>query len=97
MIGDLFLHPFTYLVDSDVLVGIKAYEKVNTTSLTIGDYESLKDAAVDPYVAFRDAYVQYRLNQVKTTRGKLAPSDTGGAISPAITEVPLSVRTEVEK
>ena len=27
MIGDLFLHPFTYLVDADVLVGIKAYER----------------------------------------------------------------------
>ena len=64
---------------------------MNATSLTIGDYESLKDAAVDPYVAFRDAYVQYRLNQVKTGRGKQAPSNTGGAISPAITDVPLVV------
>jgi phospholipid-binding lipoprotein MlaA len=97
MIGDLFLHPFTYLVDSDVLVGIKAYEKVNATSLAIGDYESLKDAAVDPYVALRDAYVQYRLNQVKTRGGKSAPSDTGGAISPAITEDPPPAGAEGEK
>lgn len=97
MIGDLFLDPFTYLIASDVLVGIKAYEKVNATSLAIGDYESLKDAAVDPYVAFRDAYVQYRLNKVKPGGGKLAPSGTGGAISPAKTEVPPSIRTGDEK
>jgi phospholipid-binding lipoprotein MlaA len=97
MIGDLFLDPFTYLIASDVLVGIKAYEMVNATSLAIGDYESLKDAAVDPYVAFRDAYVQYRWNKVKPGGGKLAPSGTGGAISPAKTEVPPSIRTGDEK
>jgi phospholipid-binding lipoprotein MlaA len=78
MIGDLFLHPFTYLVDSDVWFGIKAYERVNATSLAIGDYESLKKAAVDPYVAVRDAYVQYRQNQVKTRGGKPPPS--GGPV-----------------
>lgn len=97
MIGDLFLDPFTYLIASDVLVGIKAYEKVNATSLAIGDYESLKDAAVDPYVAFRDAYVQYRWNKVKPGGGKLAPSGTGGGISPKKTEVPPSIRTGDEK
>jgi phospholipid-binding lipoprotein MlaA len=97
MIGDLFLHPFTYLIDADVLAGIKAYDKVNATSLAIGDYESLKDAAVDPYVAFRDAYVQYRVNQVKTGRGKRAPSGAGGAISPATTEVPPVVAKQVER
>jgi phospholipid-binding lipoprotein MlaA len=37
-----------------------AYEAVNDTSLRIGDYEALKEAALDPYVAIRDAYVQNR-------------------------------------
>lgn len=66
LIGDMFLHPSTYLFETDVMIGIKAYERVNSTSLSIGDYESLKDAAVDPYVAIRDAYVQYRLKKIKT-------------------------------
>jgi phospholipid-binding lipoprotein MlaA len=65
MVGDFFLHPFTYFISAwDTSVGIRAYEKVNTTSLSIGDYESLKEAAIDPYVAVRDAYVQYRLKQI---------------------------------
>ena len=66
MVGDFFLHPFAYLdVSWKVLTGARAYEKVNDTSLSIGDYEALKDAAVDPYIALRDAYVQYRLNKVQ--------------------------------
>ena len=66
MVGDFFLHPFTYFITAwDTSVGIRAYEKVNATSLSIGDYESLKEAAIDPYVAIRDAYVQYRLKKVK--------------------------------
>jgi len=98
LIGDAFLHPFTYLFDLDVLIGIKAYETVNATSLAIGDYESLKDAAVDPYVAFRDAYAQYRYRLRKDIieRGKPAQSGPGGAISPAITEVRPSGSTEDE-
>jgi phospholipid-binding lipoprotein MlaA len=38
--------------------------------LRIGDYESLKDAAIDPYVAFRDAYIQYRLKKVKARKAR---------------------------
>jgi len=99
LIGDAFLHPFTYLFDLDVLIGIKAYETVNATSLAIGDYESLKDAAVDPYVAFRDAYAQYRYRLRKDIieRGKPAQSGPGGAISPAITEDPPPVGAEGEE
>ncbi|MFA4916451.1 MAG: VacJ family lipoprotein [Syntrophales bacterium] len=93
LVGDLFLHPFNYLATWDVSVGTRAYEKVNDTSLTIGDYESLKEAAIDPYVALRDAYVQYRLNKVKARGGKPAPSDAGGAVSTATEEAPPSVHS----
>ena len=89
-VGDVFLHPFTYLTTWDVSLEARAYEKVNDTSLTIGDYESLKEAAIDPYVALRDAYVQYRLNKVKGRGGKTAPSGTKGAVSPIMEEVPPS-------
>jgi phospholipid-binding lipoprotein MlaA len=41
-------------------VGIRAGEAVNETSLRIGEYEALKDAALDPYVMIRNAYVQNR-------------------------------------
>ena len=41
-------------------VGLYAHEEVNYTSFHLGDYETLKGAAVDPYVAIRDVYVQHR-------------------------------------
>jgi len=70
-VGDLFLHPLTYLDPWFATAAVRGYEKVNGTSFRIGDYESLKEAAIDPYVAIRDAYVQYRLNMVqKAGRGK---------------------------
>jgi Surface lipoprotein len=68
------LYPVSYINPWYAWVGVRAYEEVNNTSLRIGDYESLKDAAIDPYVAFRDAYVQYRLKKVKARRAKLEPS-----------------------
>jgi phospholipid-binding lipoprotein MlaA len=33
---------------------------INRTSLEIGQYEELKKASLDPYVAMRDGYIQYR-------------------------------------
>jgi phospholipid-binding lipoprotein MlaA len=65
IVGDYFLYPVSYINPWYYWLGTKSLEIVNDTSLRIGDYESLKDAAIDPYVAFRDAYLQYRLKKVK--------------------------------
>jgi len=72
--GDYFLSPVSYISPWYAWLGVRTYEEVNATSLRIGDYEALKDAAIDPYVAFRDAYIQYRLNKVKARKAKLTLS-----------------------
>lgn len=43
----------------------RTYKIVNDTSLRLGEYEQLKKASVDPYIAFRNAYFQYRQNAVQ--------------------------------
>ena len=64
--GDGFLDPITWYVQPMLLSwGVKGYKKFNEVSLTLGDYEALKEAAIDPYVAIRNAYVQYRDTKVK--------------------------------
>jgi phospholipid-binding lipoprotein MlaA len=63
--GDLFLDPLTYLGDTWYAPWSRGLNVVNETSLRIGDYESLKKAALDPYVALRDAYYQNRLSKIK--------------------------------
>ncbi|MEA3435301.1 MAG: VacJ family lipoprotein [Thermodesulfobacteriota bacterium] len=65
MAGDWFLNPINYVQSVEASVAIWSYEKINETSFRIGDYESIKEAAVEPYEAFRDAYIQYRKNKVK--------------------------------
>jgi phospholipid-binding lipoprotein MlaA len=66
MAGDGFLNPLNYLI-SDVWynAGIRTYSTVNETSLRIGEYEALKRAAIDPYIALRNAYHQNRLSLIK--------------------------------
>jgi phospholipid-binding lipoprotein MlaA len=82
LVGDFFLYPSTYLVPWDIWLGIRVYEEVNDTSLSIGDYESLKEAAIDPYVAIRDAYFQYRQKKVKDKGGQSEPSVHGVQSNP---------------
>jgi phospholipid-binding lipoprotein MlaA len=65
MVGDLFLDPLSYLGEYWYAPGSRGLNVVNETSLRIGDYESLKKAALDPYVALRDAYYQNRLSKIK--------------------------------
>jgi phospholipid-binding lipoprotein MlaA len=63
LVGDYYLYPVSYIQPWTTWLSVRGYEVVNYTSLSIGDYESLKGAAIDPYEAARDAYVQYRSKQ----------------------------------
>jgi phospholipid-binding lipoprotein MlaA len=74
LVGDYFLYPVAYINPWYASVGVRTYEEVNATSLRIGDYEALKDAAIDPYVAFRDAYAQYRFKKIKARKAKTSSS-----------------------
>jgi len=65
MVGDWLLKPTSYVRPTEASVEIWAAEKVNGVSFQIGDYESLKEAALDPYVSVRDLYIQYRMKKVK--------------------------------
>jgi phospholipid-binding lipoprotein MlaA len=68
--GEYILYPVSYINPWYSWLGVRTTEVVNDTSLRIGDYESLKEAAIDPYVAMRDAYVQYRIKKIKARRAK---------------------------
>jgi len=63
--GDAFVDPLNYLAGNIyVRSAIYAGEKVNYTSLTLGDYELFKETALDPYAAVRDAYQQFRQGRI---------------------------------
>lgn len=64
-VGDSFLTPIDYLEPWELSWGLKAYDRINDTSFHIGDYEALKKAALDPYAAIRDAYIQHRQEKIK--------------------------------
>lgn len=64
-LGDTFLKPFSYVKPLEASMGLWAYEEVNDISFRIGDYESLKDAALDPYESFRNAYIQLRQAKIR--------------------------------
>jgi phospholipid-binding lipoprotein MlaA len=67
--GDLLLSPTSPIGPLDVpflaSAGLTAHRTVNTTSFHLGDYEALKGAAIDPYIAIKDGYLQYRKREVE--------------------------------
>jgi len=63
--GDSFLDPVTYLTPWEHSMAVKGYDTFNGVALSLGDYEALKEAAIDPYIAVRDAYAQHREAEVK--------------------------------
>jgi len=64
-LGGLAIDPLTYIDSYVISLGGRTYYLVNYTSFRIGDYESLKNASIDPYLAARDAYLQYRAQKAK--------------------------------
>ena len=65
MVGDFFLDPVSYVEPAEAALGIRSFDLVNKTSFRIGDYESLKKAYIDPYVAVRNIYLQLREKKMK--------------------------------
>jgi len=66
--GNTFLNPVSYVgycVNWYAATGVQSDERVNDTSLKIGEYESLKNGALEPYEAIRDAYIQHRREKVR--------------------------------
>ncbi|MBI9089174.1 MAG: VacJ family lipoprotein [Desulfobacterium sp.] len=65
-VGDSFLSPINYVTPESASFGLRAFDAVNSFSLMrVGDYETLKQAAVDPYVAIKDGYIQLRRKRIQ--------------------------------
>jgi phospholipid-binding lipoprotein MlaA len=76
--GNYFLYVVNYISPWYEWLGVRVFEVENDSSLRIGDYESLLEAAIDPYVALRNAYAQYRQGMVEAARGKPSPTRPPG-------------------
>jgi phospholipid-binding lipoprotein MlaA len=63
--GDIVVDPAFYFLNLKESVEEKSFKTFNNASLSLEDYENMKKMALDPYVAIRDAYIQYRQNKVK--------------------------------
>lgn len=63
-IGDIFIDPVTYFNTATLGMGARALDLINLTSFRIGDYETIKEAAIDPYEALRNGYLQFRRKQI---------------------------------
>ncbi|MEA3548936.1 MAG: VacJ family lipoprotein [Thermodesulfobacteriota bacterium] len=83
LIGDSFLDPIHYLYQSDTEAGLAVYagREVNYTSLVIGDYEAFVEASFDPYLAMRDAYIQWREDLIKDRSGTAESSSRGSMLN----------------
>ncbi len=67
LIGDALSDPIFWATRNEefwVPLAIRAGETVNATSLRIGEYEALKEAAIDPYVMIRNAWIQNRIKLI---------------------------------
>ena len=84
LVGDYFLYPPWYIQPWYDSTAVTAFEYLNNTSLRIGEYESLIGAAIDPYVAMRNGYIQYRMKAVKARKAKSLLFKDATAASPAV-------------
>ena len=63
-IGDLFADPFFYVHPWELASGSEFYLRFNDMGDVLPFYEDMSGAALDPYIAMRQAYVNFRRTQV---------------------------------
>ena len=64
-VGGFFLNPVYYVDPRETALGISAGNFTNDLSFHTGEYESFKADSLDPYVAMREIYIQYRNKQIQ--------------------------------
>lgn len=62
--GDYFVSVDTYVLSFWQAVGYFAFGRVNYLSLNLDQYDTLKQGAIDPYQAFKDAYLRMRAKEI---------------------------------
>jgi len=65
LVGDTYLDPLTYLLSFEWSLGAQFVRTQTDLTFRINEYEELTDAAVDPYAAVKDFYLQYRAKKIK--------------------------------
>jgi phospholipid-binding lipoprotein MlaA len=65
LVGGQFLNPVRYVDPAEASIAISAFDYTNDYTFRLGEYESFKKAAYDPYIAMRRAYIQYREKQIQ--------------------------------
>ena len=63
---DFFIDPLIFAdIDTTVTVGAYSLDFVNRLTITPDVYEEMKKISLDPYVATREAYIDYRRNIIE--------------------------------
>ena len=65
MAGDSFLKPSSYVEPLELSLSVTGLRTINATSFKIGDYETFKKAALEPYEGLRNAYIQNRHKKIR--------------------------------
>ncbi len=65
LVPDFYLDPVTQIDDTEEQFAVRSLDKINYTSLHLGEYESLQKDAVDFYTFMRDAYEQNRDKKIE--------------------------------
>ena len=65
MAGDMFLNPVRYVEPTETSIYISAGKGINEGSFHVGEYEDFKSASLEPYIAMREAYIQYRNKKIQ--------------------------------
>jgi phospholipid-binding lipoprotein MlaA len=60
MVGDWYANPIPYLTSTDVAIAASGLKAVNKGSFHAGEYEVMFADEIEPYIAARQTYLQYR-------------------------------------
>ena len=63
--GDRFLNPTQYVEPWEAYIAVSGTSFMNNYSFHLNDYDAIMADAIDPYVAMREMYIQYRKKQIE--------------------------------
>ncbi len=95
---DIYTHPLFYYPDNTVAWGLAGVAYIDQRAKLLGASRVLDEAALDPYIFMREAYLQHRRNLIYDGNPPMEEElDSGADASDADLELELELELELDK
>ena len=97
LVADIYTHPLYYYSDSTVAWGLAGLAFIDKRASLLGASRVMDEAALDPYIFMREAYLQHRRNLIYDGNPPMQEDELDNGADTSDADLELELELELDK